>query len=44
VEFPIISICMIWVKGSEMMHVIGLRSHKATKVKGFGGKAWKDIE
>jgi hypothetical protein len=35
---------MIWVKGSETMCVIELRSHKATKVKGFMGKAWKDIK
>jgi hypothetical protein len=43
-EFPIISICAIGAKGSETMHVIGLGLHKASKVKGFRGKAWKDIE
>jgi hypothetical protein len=38
VEFPIVSICTVWAKGSEVMHIIGPRSHKATKVKGFRGK------
>jgi hypothetical protein len=41
-ELPII--CMVWVKGSEMLCIVGPRLHKATKVKGFRGKAWKDIE
>jgi hypothetical protein len=26
------------------MHIIGPRSHKATKVEGFRGKTWKDIK
>jgi hypothetical protein len=43
-ELPIVSICTVWAKGSETIHIIGPRSHKATKVKGFRGKAWKDIE
>jgi len=44
VELPIISICIIRVKGSETVCIIGPRSHKASKVKGFRGKARKDIE
>ena len=43
-ELPIISICIVWAKGSKMVHIVGPRLHKATKVKGFRGKAWKDIE
>jgi hypothetical protein len=44
VELPIVSICMVGMKGSETMHIIGLRSYKATKVKGFRGKTWEDIK
>jgi hypothetical protein len=44
VELPIISICMMQAKGSETVCIIGLRSHKASKVKGFRGKTRKDIE
>jgi len=44
VELPIVSICTVGMKGAEMMHIVGPRSHKATKVKGFRGKAWEDIK
>jgi hypothetical protein len=44
VELPILSICMVWAKGSKTMHIIGPRSHKATKVEGFRGKMQKDIK
>jgi hypothetical protein len=43
-ELPIVSICMVGMKGAEMMCIIGPRSHKATKVKGFRGKAQEDIK
>jgi hypothetical protein len=44
VELPIVCVSMVWTKGTEVMHRIGPRSHKAFKAKGFRGKAWKDIE
>jgi hypothetical protein len=43
-ELPIICICMVWVEGSEMVRIIGPRSHKATKVKRFKGEMGKDIK
>jgi hypothetical protein len=43
VELPVISICVVGMKDSEMMHIIGPRLHKATKVEGFRGKMWEDI-
>jgi hypothetical protein len=43
-ELPIISIYTVQAEGSEAVCIIGPRSHKATKVKGFGGKAWEDIK
>jgi hypothetical protein len=43
-EPPIISICMVWVKGGKAMHIIGPWSHKAIKGKGFRGNTWKDIK
>ena len=43
-ELSVISIYMVGMEGIEMMHFIGPRSHKATKVKGFRGKARKDIK
>jgi hypothetical protein len=35
---------MVGTKDSETMHIVGPRSHKATKVKGFRGKTWEDIK
>jgi hypothetical protein len=43
-ELPILNICMVWAKGSKMVHIIGPRSHKATEVEGFRGKSWKNIK
>ena len=43
-ELPIISICMVWAKGSETVCIIGPRSHKAFMAKGFRGKVRKDIK
>jgi hypothetical protein len=34
---------MVWAKGGKTMHIIGPRSHKALKAKGFRGDTWKDI-
>ena len=43
-ELPIISICVVQVKGGRTMCIIGPRSHKATKVERFRGKMQKNIE
>ena len=43
-KLPIVSVCMVWVKGSEVMCVIGPRSYKATKAKGFRGKMWENVK
>jgi len=43
-ELPIVSICMMWMKGGEMVCIIRPRSHKATKVKGLRGNTWKNIK
>jgi hypothetical protein len=43
-ELSIVSVCTVGMKGSEMMHIVGPRPHKATKVKGFRGKMWEDIK
>jgi hypothetical protein len=41
-ELSIVCVSMVWMKGTEAMHGIGPRSHKAFKAKGFRGKAQKD--
>jgi len=43
-ELPIVTICMVWMKASKVMHIIRPRSHKASKAKGFRGKARKNIK
>jgi hypothetical protein len=44
VELPITSIRTVWVKGGETMCIIGVRSYKATKAKGFRGNMQKNIK
>jgi hypothetical protein len=39
-----ISICMVWAKGNKAVGIVGPRSHKATKGKGFRGNAWKNVK
>jgi hypothetical protein len=43
-ELSIISICTVWAKRGEAMHIVGPRSHKATKGQRFRGNAWEDIK
>jgi len=43
-KLPIVGICMVWVKEGKAMHIIGPRSHKATKAERFRGNTWKDIK
>jgi hypothetical protein len=35
---------MIWTKGDKVVHIVGPRSHKATKGEGVRGNAGKDIK
>jgi hypothetical protein len=43
-ELPIVSICMMRMKGGEAVCIIRPRSHKASKAKGFRGNMWEIIE
>jgi hypothetical protein len=43
-ELHIIGICTVWAKGGKAMRIVGPRSHKATKEKGFRGNVQKDIK
>jgi hypothetical protein len=44
VELPIVTICMIRMKGGEAVHIIRPRSHKASKAKGLRGNTWENIK
>jgi hypothetical protein len=37
-EFSVVSIYMVWMKGTEAMCIVGPRLHKASKAKGFRGE------
>jgi hypothetical protein len=43
-ELLIVSICMMWMKRGETMHIVRPRSHKASKAKGLRGNTWKNIK
>ena len=43
-ELPIVSVCLVWAKDRETMHIVGLRLHKATKADRFRSKMWEIIK
>jgi hypothetical protein len=43
-KLSIISIHLIWAEDGEVMRIVGLRLHKASKANRFRGKTWEIIK